>query len=148
MYVLESTKQALFAVFVFAALTAVSPLPSAAQSGPPSNPASYTTAQAERGKMVFDETCSRCHSSDLSGGEGPPLLGQPLLYNWGGQRISGLIRFVQTNMPMSAPGTLEMQTAVDVVAYVLSRNRVAPGDTPLSSTSTGVLIVPPPVEKR
>jgi cytochrome c len=149
MYFFESTTRALVASLVFGyALLATTPMRSAAQAAARSNPASFTTAQAEQGKMIFDETCSRCHSSDLSGGEGPPLLGQPLLYNWGGQRISGLIRFVQTNMPMSAPGTLDMESAVNVVAYVLSRNRVAPGDAPLSATSTGVLIVPPPGGNR
>lgn len=134
---------------VAATLLAIAPGRSSAQarsSGP--GPASYTTQQAEAGQMVFDEICARCHSGDLTGGEGPPLVGPPLLYNWGGQNIAGLIRFVRINMPMSAPGTLDDEQAVNVIAYVLSRNRVAAGSAPLTATSTGVLIVPPPGQKR
>jgi cytochrome c len=150
MYVFESTTRALAASLVIgSAVLAATPFGAAAQApAPASNAASYTTAQAERGQMVFDQTCARCHSNDLTGGEGPPLLGQPLLYNWGGQPIAGLIRFVQANMPMSAPGTLDAESAVDVVAYVLSRNRVAAGNTPLALTSRGVLTIPPPRDKR
>jgi cytochrome c len=148
MYVFDSTTRALAASLVFvSALLAATPLASAAQAA--ARPAaSYTTAQAEQGKLVFDETCARCHSGDLTGGEGPPLVGPALLYNWGGQPINGLIRFVQTNMPMSAPGTLDMESAINAVAYLLSRNRVAAGSTPLASTSTAPLTVPPPEAKR
>ena len=148
MYALQTTTRALVASLALGfALVAAVPGDSAGQAAPRSNPASYTTAQADKGKLVFDELCARCHSNDLTGGEGPPLLGQPLLYNWGGQPIAGLIRFVRTNMPMSAPGTLDEESAVNAVAYVLSRNRVAAGETPLALTSTGVLTIPPG-EKR
>lgn len=117
----------------------------AAQAAPASRAASYTQAQADQGRDLYAESCVRCHGEELMGGEGggPPLLGESLAYTWGGQRITGLLRFVQTNMPMSDPGTLEPAQAAAVVAYVLSMNGVAAGETPLSSSSTGLLILPP-----
>lgn len=129
--------------FVMAAL--IIPCGVGAQATPAANAASYTEAQAEVGAGIYAESCVRCHGEDLAGGDGggPPLIGDALLYVWGGQRISGLLRFVQNNMPMSEPGSLEPAQAAAVLAYVLQRNGVAAGDTPLAATSTGILILPP-----
>jgi polar amino acid transport system substrate-binding protein len=113
---------------------------SQASSGPPA--ASFTTAQADNGRNVFDLNCAGCHANDLTGGVGPTLLGAPFNYTWGGQQVAGLIKFVQNNMPASAPGTLEPEATLNVVAYILSMNKVAAGETPLSATSTAVVVIP------
>jgi cytochrome c len=105
--------------------------------------ASYTTAQAENGKMVFEQGCASCHGADLTGGEGPALAGAPFLYTWGGQQVAGLLKFVQNNMPASAPGSLTPESAVSVVAYVLSRNKIPAGNSPLTATSNAIVLVPP-----
>ena len=79
MYFFESTTRALFASLVFGSvLLATTPVRSAAQAAARSNPASYTTAQAEQGKMIFDETCSRCHSSVNQRPAPPSYLPVPL----------------------------------------------------------------------
>jgi cytochrome c len=145
MYALRPTTSAPFAVRLLLGGLALVGLPGGAMAqSPAARMASYTEAQAERGREIFEQTCVRCHGADLTGGEGgPPLVGEPLLYTWGGQRVTGLLRFVLNNMPMSDPGTLDAETAAAVVAYVLSMNRIPAGETPLSSTSTGLVIVPP-----
>src|SRR5262245_14936301 len=124
-----------------ASLLALPALASGQAAGPPA--ASYTAAQAESGKAIFEQTCASCHSPDLTGGEGPPLVGAPFLYTWSGQTVAGLLKFVQNNMPMSAPGTLTPESALNVVAYVLSRNKIPAGTTPLSATTNAVVLVPP-----
>jgi mono/diheme cytochrome c family protein len=105
--------------------------------------ASYTTQQSDTGKDVFDNTCAGCHGSDLNGGQGPALVGAPFMYTWSGQQVAGLIKFVQNNMPASAPGTLTPETTLNVVAYILSKNKIAAGNAPLSATSTGIVLAPP-----
>jgi mono/diheme cytochrome c family protein len=115
-------------------------------AGPPT--ASFTTAQVEAGQMVFQEICARCHGNDLSGSEGPPLVGQPFLYTWNGQPVNGLLRFVLMNMPMNAPGTLSEEQAITAVAYVLSNNRLTAGSTPLTLDSKAVVLAPRPGNKR
>jgi cytochrome c len=148
MCALRSISSAPIAVCLLLGALALPGLPEAvAAQSTGSRAASYTEEQAESGRLIYEETCVRCHGADLTGGEGgPPLVGEPLLYVWGGQRVTGLLRFVQTNMPMSDPGTLDATSAAAVVAYVLSVNRVPAGSTPLSSTSTGLVLVPPPGE--
>ena len=116
-------------------------LVSAQTAGPPA--ASFTAAQAENGKMVFEQTCAGCHGADLTGGEGPPLTGAPFLYTWGGQTVAGLLKFVQANMPASSPGTLTPESALNVVSYVLSRNKIPAGNSPLTATSNAIVLVPP-----
>jgi mono/diheme cytochrome c family protein len=128
-------------IFGATALIAAPPVASAQVARPPA--ASFTTAQADEGKLIFDQNCAGCHSGDLAGGEGPPLLGAPFSYTWSGQSVSGLIKFVQNNMPATSPGTLTPESTLNVVAYILSRNKIAAGDAPLSATSSAVVLIPP-----
>jgi mono/diheme cytochrome c family protein len=118
------------------------PRPAAAQVARPPV-ASYTTAQADAGKVIFEQNCANCHGADLTGGEGPPLVGAPFLYNWNGQRVEGLIKFVQMNMPASAPGTLTPESSINAIAFILSRNKLAAGDNPLTANSSGIVLAPP-----
>ena len=127
-------------IFVASALVAAPQVASAQVARPPL--ASFTTAQADNGKLLFDQTCAGCHSADLTGGEGPPLLGAPFAYTWSGQSVAGLIKFVQNNMPMSSPGTLTPESALNVVAYILSMNKMTAGTAPLSATSSAVVLIP------
>jgi mono/diheme cytochrome c family protein len=122
-------------------LVAAPGLVSAQAAGPPA--ASFTTAQADNGKLVYEQNCASCHSADLSGGEGPPLTGAPFLYTWGGQQVVGLLKFVQNNMPASAPGTLTPEAALNVLSYVLSQNKIKAGDSPLTATTNAIVLVPP-----
>ena len=39
----------------------------------------YTTAQAERGQLVYAGQCSRCHGENLGGNRAYPLAGAPFI---------------------------------------------------------------------
>ena len=102
-------------------------------------------ADSEKGKMVFENNCQRCHGKngqgelyeDSTGYKYPPLWG-PGSYNTGAglYRISRLAAFVKYNMPFNAvpvPPQLTDEQAWDVAAFVSSQARkiyVAPDDWP------------------
>jgi mono/diheme cytochrome c family protein len=124
---------------VVGALLAALPVRASAQAAPA---ALYSAAQAEEGKQVFEASCARCHNADLSGkDDAPPIAGAYFASSWGGQKVSALIEFVAGNMPLDMPATLDEASYVRVVAYVLSRNGVPAGDTPLAKGATGVITV-------
>jgi|SRR5690606_24939682 len=89
----------------------------------------FTVEQADRGATVFSSNCAGCHGADLSGGFGPSLA--PLGEHWQGQSLGALFRFVSSNMPFSAPGSLAAEEYLDVVAFVLRSNGYPAGDTAL-----------------
>lgn len=138
------------AVILLVVALAVVARPSAtsAQAAPPpagsAQPAAlYTAAQAEAGKTIFEGLCAKCHLPDLSGkDDAPPLSGKYFASSWGGHKVSELFDFVKSNMPFDAPGTLDEQTYLNAVAYILSRNGVPAGETPLAKGDGGVIPVP------
>jgi cytochrome c len=106
-------------------------------------PSLYSAAQAEEGKKVFEAACVSCHGLDLAGkDDAPPIAGAYFASSWGGHKVSELIEFVQGNMPFTSPGSLDEESYLRVVAYVLSRNGVPAGDTPLAKGAAGVIAVP------
>lgn len=94
----------------------------------------YTTAQAERGQVLYDDQCASCH--------GPlrafvpamaALLGDHTFRaNWQGRSLAELFGLIQETMPQDAPGSLSPQQSAELVAYILSGNRKPAGDTPLA----------------
>lgn len=119
-----------------AALGAASAADAAGQEARPQ----FTTAQVEAGKAVFGRICAACHSADLSGSEtAPPLMGEGFANNWGRSRFDELFEFVSTEMPKSAPGTLDRDTYLRALAYVLSVNGLPAGGTELAPDDHGVI---------
>jgi cytochrome c len=102
----------------------------------------YSAAQAEEGKTIFEQTCAECHGPDLAGkADAPPLSGPYFASSWGGHKVSELFDFVQSQMPFETPGSLDEASYLRVVAYVLSRNGVPAGVTPLAKGAAGVITV-------
>jgi alcohol dehydrogenase (cytochrome c) len=114
----------------------------------------YTTSQATLGKTVYNTKCGSCHGSTLDNGEfGPPLKGNEFLIRWGGKRLDELFNYVSDTMPTTQPGSLSSDEYLNIVAYLLSQNAVAPASQmltadaqknmtlPASATYTGVLAV-------
>src|SRR5712692_629597 len=50
----------------------------------------YASAQAERGMTAFENYCAGCHSSDLSGGQGPALAGGTFMQRWDFRHVNQL----------------------------------------------------------
>lgn len=91
----------------------IEPLPSASPS-------------VEDGRTIYATRCAGCHQPGGGGVSGiyPPLWG-PRSFNRGAgmahlDRITG---FVHANMPQDAPGSLTLEQAYDVGAFVLSHSR-------------------------
>jgi mono/diheme cytochrome c family protein len=106
--------------------------------------ASYTSAQADSGAVVYEQSCAGCHAADLSGGDGPPLTGAAFKYNWDGKFSNGLVAYIKTGEPRPNGGTLDDGTVSQLVAYLLSMNGVPAGTAPFSGAARAVLVLPGP----
>ena len=92
----------------------------------------YTTAQAERGQVVYAGQCGRCHGEDLGGSRAYPLAGERFMDHWDAHTLQQLFRRIRDTMPPADPGTLGAADARDVVAYVLQQNGFPAGTTELA----------------
>jgi mono/diheme cytochrome c family protein len=84
----------------------------------------YTEAQAETGEALFAEHCILCHDKKYF---------RPVLKRWEGQPLGIMYTVMSTSMPESNPGFLSEQEYVDILAYILSLSRYAPGESVLSN---------------
>jgi mono/diheme cytochrome c family protein len=102
--------------------------------------ATYESAQAEAGAEAYRANCAACHMVDLSGGvEGPPLAGEYFASMWGGRPVTELLTFVRNNMPLTRRGSLDEQTTLALIAYLLAKNGAPAGEVPLAAGSEGVI---------
>jgi mono/diheme cytochrome c family protein len=95
----------------------------------------YTTAQAERGQLVYAGQCSRCHGEHLGGNRAYPLAGEPFMDHWDAHTLWQLFRRIRDTMPPAEAGTLSAADARDVLAYVLQQNGF-PAGAPSSRTTS------------
>ena len=112
--------------------------------------AGYTAEQAARGKVAYAANCTDCHGANLNDGEfgGPPLKGEAFREKWFAQPMGELVEFERANMPPDSPGRLPLETYVDITAYLLSANGIAPGAQPLPADDNvlKVMHIPTPSE--
>ena len=89
----------------------------------------YTTAQADRGKKLFGDSCAECHMDNLQGDSAdiPALVGDEFLNAWADQSVDALFRRIQSTMPQDSPSSLATQTYVDILTYVLQSNKFPAG---------------------
>ena len=90
----------------------------------------YNEARATAGKRVYDAQCASCHDG---GSMGPALKGDDFLATWENKTLRVLYSRVQETMPSDAPGTLQEQELLDVMAYLVRANGFAPGTTGFSA---------------
>ena len=122
----------------------------------------FTAAQAEAGRIAYENTCARCHTYTLLGRKGdagelppvsslseadqrfignpnhvPPLAGEAFLSRWGSKTASQLIaRFDMTvKDPSFQFKNTDDETAVIITAYVLQVNGAKAGTQPLTRSS-------------
>lgn len=91
----------------------------------------FTPEQADRGKKDYELYCASCHGPDMSGGDGPALVGNDFLRNWFEDDMNNLVDKVQARMPGDAPGSLSMKEATDLVSLLLQANGFPAGTTEL-----------------
>ncbi len=99
-------------------------------AGYPALAAPSIAPDRQRGKSVYAENCALCHGADgqgrmVAGAQVMPPLWGPQSYNWGAgmHTVDNAAAFVYSNMPYGAPGTLTVQQAWDVAAWLNSQPR-------------------------
>jgi mono/diheme cytochrome c family protein len=113
-----------------------------------SSDGAYTTAQAERGKLVYDERCASCHGASLRGGANdfaaPALAGPFFIEKWTGRPVAELFRYSSENMP---PGETRLSETsyLDVTAYILQVLKYEAGTAELGADSP---IMKQPVQRN
>jgi len=68
--------------------------------------------------------CAECHTV-------PEFSDPAFKAKWARRSVGDLYEFIHTNMPDSAPGILTEAQAVDLTAYILQLNGIAPGSAQL-----------------
>lgn len=94
----------------------------------------YTTVQASRGQVVYDEKCAECHGTMESvTPDMAALLNDHLfLSDWQGRSLAELFDRIGDTMPQEEPGSLSPQQVVDLIAHILSANRFPAGEAALA----------------
>ncbi len=88
----------------------------------------YTQTQADRGRVFYLTFCSNCHGGDLSGREGPPLVGDAFKKRSEGRSFDDLVAQIQRmQISLTTSSHLDLDTSVDVLAFILSKNGYATG---------------------
>jgi mono/diheme cytochrome c family protein len=99
----------------------------------------YTKQQAERGKAIYGEQCSRCHGEGLNGGDGSPeLSGASFVSRWNGNTVGALFEFIRKTMPTDDPGNLSTRQTADLTSYILSSNGFPAGEKELENSAAAL----------
>jgi mono/diheme cytochrome c family protein len=92
----------------------------------------FTSAQADRGKVLFTDNCAKCHGDNLQGeDQAPQLAGPGFMSNWNGETVGDLVDRIHTSMPADDPGKLSLASATDLAAFILSSNQLPAGTAEL-----------------
>jgi mono/diheme cytochrome c family protein len=112
----------------------------------------YTDDQATRGAAVYDASCANCHRADLGGATGPALREQRFARDFAGKDLKTLFTKTATTMPRNAPGSLEDDVYLDVVAHLLKENGFPAGSHELTADALDAIRIlpgrpkpPPPI---
>src|SRR5947209_9693381 len=81
----------------------------------------FTAEQAKRGGARYAELCASCHGDMLTGGESaPPLAGGEFLSNWNTLSVGDLFDRTRSTMPQNKPGSLNRDSAAEILPFMLS----------------------------
>jgi thiosulfate dehydrogenase len=106
-------------------------------------PLPHRAPNVVKGASIYASRCESCHGADGKGiaGAVPPLWGRTSFNDGAGMaHIDRMTGFVHYNMPQNAPGSLSIDEAYDVAAFVLRHQR--------PHFRGRVLIAPPPQRAR
>jgi mono/diheme cytochrome c family protein len=92
----------------------------------------YTPQQAQQGQQYFNNYCAQCHRPDLTGAQGPALIGDAFLKQWTNKPLGNLFGFEHSNMPATNPGSLPDDTMWTITAFLLQKNGFPSGSVALN----------------
>ena len=106
----------------------------------------YTSAQALRGKAVFDKSCASCHALTPKGpvssaSPGPELAGDAFLTRWSGKPAAHLVKVIVDTMPNDFSMEMTEPIALDLTAYVLQTNKFPDGKAELTADTAKTIII-------
>jgi mono/diheme cytochrome c family protein len=89
----------------------------------------YTAEQAKNGELVFQAKCASCHGADLhsTDPEAPDLTESAFRFGWQGKTIANRFEEIRSTMPYGNSRSLDDQTYIDIVAYILQFNGIPAG---------------------
>lgn len=101
------------------------------------NGGSFTAEQVEFGKTAYAENCAGCHGADFRSTDvnAPDLRGPSFAYTWVDTPLSERLDRMLTTMPPFDPGVLGAPKYINIIAYILFENGIAPSDQPLPNDS-------------
>jgi S-disulfanyl-L-cysteine oxidoreductase SoxD len=93
----------------------------------------FTAAQAKSGERAFQAKCATCHGADLHSTEpeAPDLTEAAFKFGWQGKTIANRYEQIRSSMPYGNAGSLDDQTYIDIVAYILAFNGIPSGNQKL-----------------
>jgi len=95
----------------------------------------FTTEQATRGEIAYEQECATCHLADLLGdGIAPALTGAAFDFRWSDLSIGDLFASLRATMPQGAPASLSPQGYIDIISYLLTKNDFPAGDMELPAS--------------
>jgi hypothetical protein len=108
----------------------------------------YTNMQADRGGLFYLTYCSNCHGGDLAGREGPPLVGDAFRKRSAGRTFDDLITQIERmQISLTTPSHLDIDTSVDILAFILSKNGYPHGDAELPADREALRLMKSEVAK-
>jgi mono/diheme cytochrome c family protein len=117
--------------YAFAASLLLLHSPSAALAQQTRSTASgvFTAEQAKNGERVFQAQCAPCHGADLHSvcPEAPDLTDGAFTYGWKDKTIAYRFQQIRSQMPPGAARSLDDQTYLDIIAYILQFNGIPAG---------------------
>jgi mono/diheme cytochrome c family protein len=95
----------------------------------------YTSAQANQGKKAYDDKCASCHGTMLTATpDMAPLLNDYTFQEaWKDRSLAQFFERIRKTMPQNDPGSLSPEATAEIVAYILSANKLPSGDVALPS---------------
>ncbi len=93
----------------------------------------FSEAQKNHGKEVFNTRCAGCHTEDLTGGEGPALIGGAFARNWSGHHVDRLYRKILANMPPEESHSVSDSDKLATMTYILWMNGFPTGPNALTA---------------
>jgi mono/diheme cytochrome c family protein len=93
----------------------------------------FTEEQAKKGETAYQRVCASCHGADLHSTEpeAPDLTEGAFKFGWQGKTVAEKFDIIRKTMPPQRAGSLDDQTYLDIVTYILRFNNVPSGNQAL-----------------
>jgi cytochrome c553 len=120
----------------------------AAQTSRSTSNGVFTTEQAKNGERAYQARCASCHGSDLhsTDPEAPDLTEEIFKFGWKEKSLAEIFEQIRSTMPQNNPRSLDDQTYIDILAYILQSNGAPAGNQKLEPNPAVLrqIVVEPP----